>query len=115
MALNQKYTWADFLKAHPEHKEKPLKRTSDEGKKLFEAAFKKHIKEYLKERSTKIEKQAKRATTERTALVKQVQEIAKTKNWVKFHTAQTKVGKKDAHLARLKKQEERLKVLSKSF
>lgn len=115
MALNQKYTWADFLKAHPEHKAKPLKRTSDEGKKLFEAAFKKHIKEYLKERTQKIEKQAKRATTERAALVKKVQEIAKSKKWPKYHTAQVKVGKKDAQLARLKKQDERVKLLQKSF
>ena len=115
MALNQKYTWADFLKAHPEHKEKQLKRTSDEGKKLFEAAFKKHIASYLKDRTQKIEKQAKRATTERDALVKKLKEINKGKNWPKVQIAQKKVGKKDAHLARLKKQDERVKLLQKSF
>ena len=38
MSVNQKYTWHDFLKEHPEHKEKSTKRTSPEGKKAFESA-----------------------------------------------------------------------------
>lgn len=59
MSLNKKYTWARFLKDHPEHKEKKTKRTSKEGQKAFDAAFKQHAKEYLKERLAKIEKEQK--------------------------------------------------------
>lgn len=61
MSLNKKYTWARFLKEHPEHKEKKTKRTSKEGQKAFDAAFKQHAKEYLKERLAKIEKEQKTA------------------------------------------------------
>lgn len=57
MSLNQKYTWAQFLKDNPEYKEKKIKRTSKEGIKAFEAAYKQHIKEYLKDRMAKIDKQ----------------------------------------------------------
>ena len=35
MSMNQKYTWHDFLREHPEHREKKTKRTSSEGKKAY--------------------------------------------------------------------------------
>ena len=62
MSLNRKYTWADFLKEHPEYKTKKIKRTSKEGQKAFDAAYKQHIKEYLKDRLVRIEKEQKRAS-----------------------------------------------------
>lgn len=62
MSLNRKYTWADFLKEHPEYKEKKIKRTSKEGGKAFDAAFKQRMKDYLKDRLTKIDKEKERAT-----------------------------------------------------
>lgn len=55
MSLNQKYTWGDFLKAHPEYKQKKIKRTSKEGQKAFDAAYKQHVKEYLKDRLAKVD------------------------------------------------------------
>lgn len=48
MSLHQKYTWHDFLKEHPE--KKGVKRTSSEGQKAFDAAYKKFAKAYLKGR-----------------------------------------------------------------
>jgi len=115
MALNQHYTWAQFLREHPEHKEASLKRTSKEGIKLFEAAFKKHSKEYLKERTLKIEKQSKRAVVERDELTKKVAELIKVKKWPKVKIYQERVGRKDAFIARLAKAAERVKVLQKSL
>ncbi len=68
MSLNQKYTWNDFLKSHPEYKEKKIKRTSKEGAKAFESAAKQHLKEYLKERLAKIDKEKERAEKDRKRL-----------------------------------------------
>lgn len=61
MSLNQKYTWKDFLREHPEHKEKKTKRTSSEGKKAFEAAFKAYIKKYLAAQVERFGKQIAKA------------------------------------------------------
>ncbi len=68
MSLNKKYTWADFLKANPEHKTKKTKRTSKEGQKAFEAACKLHNKEYLKGRLEMIDKEQERAKKNRSKL-----------------------------------------------
>lgn len=115
MSLNQKYTWADFLKDHPEHKEKKTKRTSAEGKKAFEAAYKKFIKEYLSERQNQLEKMQQRATQKREEISKKIQAFQKSKNLSKSKFYQLKVGRQDAAIAKLKKQVERTKFLQKKI
>ncbi|PIR24823.1 MAG: hypothetical protein COX62_01370 [Deltaproteobacteria bacterium CG_4_10_14_0_2_um_filter_43_8] len=115
MSLQQKYTWKAFLAEHPELKEKAIKRTSDEGKKAFEAAYKKHIKAYLAKRAETIGYQQKRAQKERDLLNAQVKELNKAKKLPLAKLCQQKLGKKDAWLARLAKQTEKVKTLQKAF
>lgn len=115
MSLNQKYTWAQFLKDHPEMKAKKVKRTSPEGTKAFEAAFKKYIKDYLKAREAKLESQKKRAAAAKSELTKKQKNLVKQKKWPKATSLQEQIGRKDAWLGRLSKQAERLKLLQKSF
>ncbi len=56
MSLNHKFTWGDFLKQNPELKKKKIKRTSPEGEKAFQAAFKDFSKVFLKEREDRLKK-----------------------------------------------------------
>lgn len=112
MSLNKKYTWADFLKEHPEHKEKKLKRTSKEGQKAFEAAYKQHSKDYLKDRLVKIDNEKKRATDKRTALSKDLKAI-KTNIKVKGKNIKGKIETVSAYLTELDKLQERTKDTSK--
>ncbi|OGQ21462.1 MAG: hypothetical protein A3I05_08875 [Deltaproteobacteria bacterium RIFCSPLOWO2_02_FULL_44_10] len=115
MSLNQKYSWAHFLKEHPEMKKKGVKRTSDEGKKAFETAFKKYAKEFLKARLHGIETLQKKATHKREELIKKQQEVVKAKKRPRVKFLQTKIGRQDAWLSRLSKQAERAKELQKNF
>ena len=115
MSLNQKYTWADFLREHPELKEKGIKRTSDEGKKAFDAASKKAIKEHLKGRDEKIKVLRKRSEEKLAALGKKRSELVKAKKRPKVREVQKKIGRQDAWLGRLEKQSERTKMLQKNF
>jgi hypothetical protein len=115
MSLNQKYTWKDFLRDNPEHKEKKTKRTSNEGKKAFEAAYKKYIKEYLAQRQQQLEKMEERATKKRDELMLKVKDFQKAKNFPKAHFYQAKIGKQDASLARIKKQKDHAKTLQKKI
>ncbi|MFH1875028.1 MAG: hypothetical protein ABH859_07610 [Pseudomonadota bacterium] len=115
MSLNQKYTWNDFLKENPEFKEKKVKRTSKEGAKAFESAFKAKAKEFLKERTTKIDVQKKKATAKRDELAKKVQDLQKKKDFGKAKIYQTRVGRQDAWLKRLDAQTERTKTVQKSI
>jgi len=101
MSLNKKYTWADFLKEHPEHKEKKIKRTSKEGQKAFEAAFKQHSKNFLKDRLSKIENEKKRASEKRKSLNKNLKNFG------------AKIGSADAYLNKLEKDTERVKDAQK--
>ncbi len=112
MALNQKFTWADFLKANPDFKTKKIKRTSDEGKKAFEAAYKKHIKEYLKGRMDAQEKTLKSITTQRDALVAQQKATQKP---AKVRILQTRIGNRDHAIYRTRKAIERSKSQQKNF
>lgn len=114
MALNQKYTWAMFLKEHPEYKEKKIKRTSPEATKAFEVAFKKHVKEYLGNRLKEIERKRDRAIKKAAALTKQRTLLAKAKKWPRAKIIQAKIGRQDAWMAQLGKQLERTKSLQKS-
>lgn len=109
MALNQKYTWADFLKENPG---KQFKRTSAEGKKAFEAAFNANIKAYLKDRTTKLEKAQKKATAKRDATVAV---LKATKRPAKAKIVQARVGQKDHAIAAFAKTIARTKEVAKRF
>jgi hypothetical protein len=115
MSLNQKYTWADFLKEYPEHKEKNTKRTSSEGKKAFEAAYKKFIKTYLDERGAQLKKLEAKTVAQRDDFVKQVQSFQKKKDFAKATFYQKKAGLKESAIAELKRQADRTKAVAKKF
>jgi len=115
MSLNKKYTWHDFLKEFPEHKEKALKRTSAEGKKAFEAAYKKHIKGYLTKRAEIIEGDAKRAKTKLDDLVTKVKEQGKAGFKKRVKKTHDRIAKANAHLGRLAKEKNRNKTVQKNF
>lgn len=110
MALNEKYTWKDFLKENPD--QKGLKRTSAEGKKAFEAASKKFLKEYLKNRLAKITRQQATATAIRDALVVRLKATKKAPLAKKM---QLRVGQKDRAIAMFAKQIERTKEVQKQY
>lgn len=110
MALNQKYTWADFLRQNPEKKE--LKRTSAEGKKAFETAYKGFIKEYLKTRVASLQKQQQTATASRDELVTRLKATKKANVAKRF---QVRVGQKDHAIAVIGQQIERTKEVQKQF
>lgn len=113
MALNQHYTWKNFLTEHPEFKTKKIKRTSEEGKKAFEAAYKKYIKEYLKTRLGSQEKGVKALTAKRDTLVKTLS--AAKKSPAKARALRVKVGTQEHALFRAQKTVERTKSLQKQF
>lgn len=115
MSLNQKYTWNDFLKEHPEFKTKGLKRTSAEGKKAFEAAYKAFIKKYLSGRTEQLTRELERATKRRDARITVLKGLRSTKKHSKATLAQRKVGRSDRAIVRLKKQQEKTKTAEKSF
>ena len=115
MSLNQKYTWGDFLKDNPEHKEKKTKRTSAEGKKAFEAAYKKFVKEYLAQRQEQLKKMQDKAAQHSKELTAKVQGYQKTKDFARAAFYQRKVGKKDAAMAAYAEQMEHDKQLAKKF
>lgn len=109
MSLAQKYTWADFLKAKPEFKGK---RTTDEGKKAFEAAFKSHVKGYLKDRATSEQKAHDVLVTKKTKLV---ETLKKAKTGAKAKIVRAKVGRKEAAIVKMSKRIEKTKTVQKSF
>lgn len=115
MSLNQKYTWGDFLKDNPELKKKGIKRTSSEGKKAYKSAYKTKIKEYLAERTKKLEISKKKATEKKKTLTLKVKTYQKSKNFSQAKVYQLKVGRQDAWLTRLTKAAARIKTLQKSF
>ena len=115
MALNQKYTWKDFLNENPEHKKNKLKRTSAEGKKAFEAAYKKFVKDYLGERQKQLEKMQARAETRRKEITQKVISFQKAKDSYKAKFYQLKAGRQDASIAKIKKQMEETKQLQKKI
>lgn len=110
MALNQKYTWADFLQEHPEKKD--VKRTSTEGKKAFEQAYKARVKDYLKERLERLNKQHAGATKARDELVGR---LKATKAAVVAKRLQLRVGQKDHAMAAIVQQIERTKAVQKQI
>jgi len=115
MSLNQRYTWHDFLKEYPEHKEKGTKRTSPEGKKAFETAYKTHIKKYLSKRMERVEKLVVRASERRKANVEKTKAFRKAGQLGRMKVADKRIGKADAAIARHQKLSERNKQLQKTF
>ncbi len=119
MSLNQKYTWNDFLRDNPEMKEKGIKRTSSEGKKAFEAAYKKAIKDYLGKRAERCDTEIAKATKRRDGRIttlKTCQQIKnKTKRKIRSGIAQKKVGATDHAIAALSKIKEKTTQLQKTF
>lgn len=112
MSLNQKYTWNDFLKENPELKEKKVKRTSPDGKKAFEIAYKAKIKDVLKDRLGWIDKEAKRIDAKKAALIS---DIKARKKGVAKRVIQAKVGKTEKYLNSLDKISKKTKQVQKSF
>ncbi len=115
MSLNQKYTWLDFLKEHPEHREKGMKRTSSEGKKAFESAFKTHAKQYLDKLEKRYEREMERSKKARTERTERVKAAAKAKNFSRARMAQAKVGRADAAIAQIERQKKRAQAARKSL
>lgn len=115
MSLKQKYTWQDFLKDHPEHREKGTKRTSSEGKKAFEAAYKAFVKRYLAERMEKVEKLLARTTAKRAELVSKSKEFRTAGRKTQMKNADRKIGNVDAAIGRHQRAKEKNKALQKSF
>jgi hypothetical protein len=114
MSLKQKYTWHDFLKEHPEHRQKGTKRTSPEGKKAFEAAYKARAKEYLEGLQKRYDREIKKAETRRAEFTARVKELCKAKKFPKARIAQEKVGRRDAAIAQLGRQKERAAAARKA-
>lgn len=112
MSLNQKYTWNDFLKENPEFKKNDIKRTSAEGKKAFEAAYKTKVKDVLKNRLEWIKNEETRTGSLKNDLAAKMKETKKGRNKKKI---QLKVGAKDKYINRLKKMAERTKEVQKSI
>ena len=115
MALKDQYTWKDFLAQNPDLKKKGIKRTSAEGKKAFEAAFKATIKNYLKERETRATKFIDKMTETKKALVAELKKVDGKKWVLKAKAFNQKIGRYDAALARFEKLIARTKESAKSF
>lgn len=101
MSLNQKYTWNDFLRDNPTFKKDGIKRTSKEGKKAFDAAFKEKAKEYLKGYSQRLEGQKEKALKRHAELSNKVKTLQAQKNWVKASFYQKRVGKQNAAISKI--------------
>lgn len=115
MSLNQQYTWKDFLKEHPEHKEKGLKRTSSEGKKAFESAFKAHAKKHLEGRVAHYEKSIETAKKLRTELVSKVKIANEAEKKIRVKQLNSQIGRVDAAVARHGRQIESAKASQKNL
>jgi len=115
MSLNQKYTWHDFLRENPEHKEKGTKRTSSEGKKAFESAYKAYCKKYLEDQQKRYDTQGEKAAGRARALSAKVSELRKAKKFSKANLAQKKAGRADRAVAQIAKQRQRAQAARKSL
>lgn len=103
MAIKDKYTWQDFLKENPDLKEKGFKRTSAEGKKAFEAAQKKYLKDYLKTREAQATRFKKSAEGKRDELVAQLKAVEGRRWKVKAKSLNEKIGRMDAAICNWEK------------
>ena len=115
MSMNQKYTWHDFLREHPEHREKKTKRTSSEGKKAFEAAYKANLKKYLEEQQKRYDTQAVKAGERAKALSAKVSELRKAKRLAQAKITQKKAGRAEAAVAQIARQKKSSQAKRKSL
>lgn len=115
MALADKYTWGDFLKAHPDLKKKKIKRTSPEGEKAFKAAFKTFAKEFLKHRVANLKKEEERVAKTHKELVGALKNVDGRKWHLKSKRLNRQIGRMDAYTARLKTAEKRTAELTKKI
>lgn len=115
MSLNQKYTWHDFLKEHPEHKDKGTRRTSSEGKKAFDSAYKAFMKTYLSDRVGKVEKLVEKAQVKRGALQSKAKDLRKSGKAIKAKLVDKKIARTDSSIARQNRITDKTKSLQKSF
>lgn len=115
MALKQKFTWGDFLKQNPEFKEKKMKRTSPDGEKAYQAAFKKFTKDHLKNREGWVKKEEERVSKAKGALVKTLKGVDGKKWHLKAKDLNQKIGRYDAYLSKLSKWHEESKQLAKKI
>ena len=115
MSLNQKYTWHDFLREHPEHKEKGTRRTSPEGKKAFESAFKAKAKEYLDEFQKRLDRGLVKATARSQERNRRAGELKKAGRFDRAKIAQRKAGRADAAVSQLASQRKAAAAKRKSL
>ncbi len=115
MALNQKYTWHDFLKEHPEMREKKIKRNSNEAKKAFDSAFKKHIAGYLNTRIEKMDRLIARSTEKRNTLQTTAKETRQAGRKERVKELDKQIAKTDIAIARHNRQQQRNNNLAKEF
>lgn len=115
MSIAQKFTWGDFLKQNPALKEKKVKRTSPEGEKAYQAAFKKFAKEHLKARDEGIKKETDRVNKTKKDLLGRLKKVDGNKWHLKAKTLNKKIGRFDAYLARLAHWQETSKQLAKKI
>lgn len=115
MSLAHQYTWARFLKEHPEAKKKKIKRTSSEGEKAFKAAFKEFAKNYLKGRSEKIKKEKERVTKTKKELVDRLKAVDGNKWHLKAKKLNQEIGRYDSYLAKLEKAQKHATTLTKEI
>lgn len=113
MAIKDKFTWADFLKQNPEAKEKKLKRTSTEGQKAFEKAYKDFAKTYLKTREERVASETERTNKRKTELVTRLKGLEGRRKHVRQKKLNKAIGRYDAFLAKLGKSKASLKEASK--
>ncbi len=103
------------MKEHPEHKEKATKRTSSEGKKAFESAYKDHVKKHLQDRLAKTDKLIEKATAYRTELTAKSKGYRKAERKLAFKNVDTEIGRGDAGIARHEKMKQKTKEVQKNF
>lgn len=115
MSLNQKYTWQSFLKEHPEHREKKTKRTSGDGKKAFEGAYKTFVKKYLSTRAEEMGREIDRAAKRREQHVLKLKKVRKTGKKIHTRFIQEKISRAGRAVARLSKQQEKMKEKQKAI
>ena len=115
MAIKDKFTWADFLKANPDAKEKKLKRTSSEGQKAFEKAYKDFAKNYLKGREEKLAAETDKAGKRKAKFVDQLKALKGRRKYVQEKRLNKKVGRYDTYLVKLSQLKEGLKETSKKI
>lgn len=113
MSLAHQFSWQKFLTQNPDLKKKGVKRTSTEGKKAYQAAFKEFAKKCIKDRETGIKKEETRTTKARASLVEQLKAVDGKKWHLKAKKLNQEIGRLDSYLASLQKAKERTKNLSK--